>query len=63
MNKSEILGFLNANPVFHLATVEGNKPHARGMLMYRADENGILFHTGKTSEASPDIYPFFDNFY
>jgi pyridoxamine 5'-phosphate oxidase len=50
MNKSEILGFLNANPVFHLTTVEGNKPHVRGMLMYRADENGILFHTGKTKD-------------
>ena len=47
MNKSEIFAFLNANPVFHLATVEGNRPHVRGMLMYRADEQGILFHTGK----------------
>jgi uncharacterized pyridoxamine 5'-phosphate oxidase family protein len=29
MNKNEIFSFLNANPVFHLATVEGNKPHVR----------------------------------
>jgi len=50
MNKSEIFGFLNTNPVFHLATVEGNKPHARGMLLYRADENGIIFHTGKMKD-------------
>lgn len=50
MNKSEILGFLNANPAFHLATVEGNKPHVRGMLLYRADENGIIFHTGKMKD-------------
>lgn len=47
MNKSEILEFLNANPVFHLATIEGDKPRVRGMLLYRADENGIIFHTGK----------------
>jgi pyridoxamine 5'-phosphate oxidase len=47
MIKSEIFAFLNANPVFHLATIEGNKPHVRGMYLYRADENGILFHTGK----------------
>ncbi len=47
MNKSEIFEFLNAYPVFHLATVEDGKPHVRGMLLYRADENGIVFHTGK----------------
>ena len=47
MNKKEIFDFLNANPVFHLATAEGNKPHVRGMLLYRADEKGIIFHTGK----------------
>jgi pyridoxamine 5'-phosphate oxidase len=47
MNKREILEFLNANPVFHLATIEGDRPRVRGMLMYMADENGIVFHTGK----------------
>lgn len=47
MNKSEIFEFLNANPVFHLATIEGNMPRVRGMLLYRADEGGIIFHTGK----------------
>lgn len=50
MTKNEIFEFLNANPVFHLATIEGNKPHVRGMLLYRADENGIVFHTGKMRE-------------
>lgn len=50
MNKEEILNFLNTNPVFHLATVEGGKPHVRGMLLYRADENGLLFHTGKMKD-------------
>jgi len=47
MNKDEILNFLNTNPVFHLATIEGDKPRVRGMLLYRADESGLLFHTGK----------------
>lgn len=46
MNKAEILDFLNSNPVCHLATIDGDQPRVRGMLMYRADENGILFHTG-----------------
>lgn len=52
MNKHEIFEFLNTNPVCHLATIEGDKPHVRGMLMYRADENGIVFHTG----TSKDLY-------
>lgn len=50
MNKSEIFNFLNANPAFHLATVEGNKPHVRGMLLYRSDKTGIIFHTGKMKD-------------
>ncbi len=50
MNKQEILKFLNDNPLCHLATVEGNVPHVRGMMMYRADENGIIFHTGKMKD-------------
>jgi pyridoxamine 5'-phosphate oxidase len=50
VNKNEIFDFLNAYPVFHLATVEGNRPHVRGMLMYRADEQGIIFHTGKVKD-------------
>ncbi len=50
MNKREIFEFLKSNPVFHLATVDGGRPRVRGMLMYRADENGIVFHTGKMRE-------------
>ncbi|MCL5024140.1 MAG: pyridoxamine 5'-phosphate oxidase family protein [Nitrospirae bacterium] len=67
MNKSELFEFLNANPIFHLATVEGNKPRVRGMMMYRADENGILFHTGKGKDlhrqlsANPQVEMCFNN--
>ncbi len=50
MNKNEIFAILNTNPAFHLATVEGNKPHVRGLLLYKADENGIIFHTGKMKD-------------
>jgi uncharacterized pyridoxamine 5'-phosphate oxidase family protein len=50
MNKSEILALINANPAGHLATVEGNAPHVRGILLYRADENGLIFHTGSTKD-------------
>ncbi len=67
MNKTEILAFLNANPVFHLATVEGNKPHVRGLFLYRADEKGIVFHTGKMKDlhkqlsANPNVEMSFSN--
>ncbi|MDI6794865.1 MAG: pyridoxamine 5'-phosphate oxidase family protein [bacterium] len=50
MTKEKIYAFLNTNPAMHLATVEGDKPHVRGILMYRADENGIVFHTGKVKD-------------
>lgn len=45
--KEEIIKFVNENPVFHLATVENNKPHVRIVFLYKADERGIIFHTGK----------------
>ncbi len=46
MTKEEIIQFMNANPACHLATADGNQPRVRGMLIYRADEQGILLHTG-----------------
>ena len=45
MNREQILQFLNEHQACHLATMEGGQPRVRGMLMYRADESGILFHT------------------
>ena len=47
MNKTEILAFINENPLCFLATTEDDTPHVRGMRAYRADENGIIFYTGK----------------
>lgn len=47
MTKDELLQFLNANPACFLATMENDsQPRVRGMLMYRADDEGLLFHTG-----------------
>ena len=46
MQKEQIFEILNSNPAFFLATTEGNEARVRGMLMYKADENGIVFHTG-----------------
>ena len=50
MDKTEIFEFLNKNPVVYLATCENGSPHVRGMLMYRCDDEGIIFHTGKTKD-------------
>ena len=67
MNKNEILQFLNANMVFHLATVEDGEPRVRGIWLYRADENGLVFHTGKMKElhrqlsADPHVEMSFNN--
>lgn len=46
MTKEQIFELMSKNPAFHLATIDGGIPRVRGMLLYRADENGIVFHTG-----------------
>ena len=67
MTKAEVIQFMNANPACHLATADGNQPRVRGMLMYRADEQGILFHTGTTKDlckqlmANPRVELCFNN--
>ena len=45
MTKSEIIELIKANPTSYMATVEGNKPHVRGMGIYDVDENGIIIQT------------------
>lgn len=50
LNKEEILKLINENPVFHLATTEGDQPRVRGMLLYRADDDGIVFHTASAKD-------------
>jgi len=47
MTRDEILEFIKGHPACNLATVDSEgQPHVRGMLMYRADEKGLIFHTG-----------------
>lgn len=55
MSKDEMYQLMNTNPVFHLATVEGDQPRVRGMLLFRADENGIIFHTGSNKDVFKQI--------
>jgi uncharacterized pyridoxamine 5'-phosphate oxidase family protein len=46
MTPQEVLDFINKNMACTLATCVDNTPHTRWMWMYRADEKGIIFHTG-----------------
>jgi len=46
---------MNENPVFHLATIDGDQPRVRGMLLFRADEEGIIFHTGSMKDVFTQI--------
>ncbi|MGD9143842.1 MAG: pyridoxamine 5'-phosphate oxidase family protein [Dehalococcoidia bacterium] len=61
MNKEEILAFIAENPIAFLGTVDGNKARVRGMDTFRADENGLIFYTGKNKDVfkqlakNPDI--------
>ena len=52
MEPNELLALINRNPAFFLATLEDGEPRVRGMLLYRAGQNGIIFHTG----AMKDLY-------
>lgn len=55
MTKNEIFEAINKNPMFFLSTIDGDKPHVRGMLLYKADENGIIFHTGSFKDLYKQI--------
>lgn len=55
LSKEEILKLINENPAFHLATMDGDQPRVRGMLLFRADENGIIFHTASTKDVYAQI--------
>jgi uncharacterized pyridoxamine 5'-phosphate oxidase family protein len=46
MDRAAIIEFINANLACHLATIDGTVPKVRGIMPYRADDQGILFHTG-----------------
>jgi len=67
MTKEEIIAFMNANRDSYMATVEGNKPHVRGMGIVKADENGIIIQTStykdiyKQLSANPNVELCFHN--
>ncbi|KPK43819.1 MAG: pyridoxamine 5'-phosphate oxidase [Phycisphaerae bacterium SG8_4] len=55
MTKEQVLEFIKKNPVFGLATIDGNQPRTRMIMMYRADENGIIFTTGADKDVNKQL--------
>jgi uncharacterized pyridoxamine 5'-phosphate oxidase family protein len=47
MTRKEILKFVEKNPVFSLATIDGDKPRVRLMMLAMVNENGLVFTTGR----------------
>ena len=43
--KQDIFEYVNKNPMSSVATVDGNVPRVRIMMLFRADENGVIFFT------------------
>ena len=68
MNRDEILQFISSHPACHLATTEGNQPRVRGMLICKADQEGILFQTADSKdlwnqiEGNPKVEICFNDF-
>jgi pyridoxamine 5'-phosphate oxidase len=67
MNLQEYIQFANQNPVSFLATMDGDQPRVRTVLLVKADENGFYFallspkHVVKQIQANPKAEVVFYN--
>lgn len=50
MTKTEMLSLINANPIAFLATIDGDAPRVRAVMILKADDEGVLFNTGKMKD-------------
>ncbi len=55
MTAQEIFDIATKSVLFHLATVEGDQPRVREMMLYKADENGIVFHTSALKDLCKQV--------
>lgn len=55
MDKQEVYAFLRNNPVCYFGTADNNIPHVRGMLLFSADEKGIVFHTSTARDMTRQL--------
>ncbi len=50
MEEQKIYELMNSNLGFYLATMDGEQPRVRGMMLFKADKDGIVFHTASTKD-------------
>ena len=50
MESDEYIKFANDNPTSYLASVEGDQPRVRGLLLWFADKTGLYYNTGAMKE-------------
>jgi pyridoxamine 5'-phosphate oxidase len=55
MTKEEVIEFAAKNPVCSIATIDGNRPRVRMIMLYQADENGIIFCTGRQKDLNKQL--------
>ncbi len=55
MTKEEVFELIKANPECALATAKDNLPFVRMIMLYRADENGIIFTTGENKDLNRQL--------
>lgn len=48
--KEEILDFIGKNPLSFVATTDNGQPRVRGIMIYKTDDRGIIFTTGKNKD-------------
>jgi len=52
MNKPEIIAYMQSCPICYLATVEGNAPRVRAIMIYKVNEREIIIQTNEQKEVS-----------
>jgi len=52
MTKEEILEFAERNPVFSLATMDGEKPRVRLIMLAMVEDGELIFTTGRDKDVS-----------
>ncbi len=55
MIKQEIYKFMRENPAIALATAEDDRPYVRIIMLYKADEDGIVFCTGENKDLNQQL--------
>jgi pyridoxamine 5'-phosphate oxidase len=55
MTREEVLEFAAKNPVCSLATIDGSRPRVRMIMLYQANDNGIIFITGRQKDLNKQL--------